>query len=1007
MIGCITNFKLEAETGDVAGGGQNQHKFTYNEYPRVRIELTLGGYVELTLSGSKSHGVTYTFEYAVPSIVCVIRESLKDLYLIAGSSGTDGWYVSSISTYTTTAGSNGNYDLLTTDPGFSMWLDSNEAYKYPYDATMHRLTKVVISNCISYVKLEATTGNLQYADSNGVNHLIVLELDDNRAIQAEIEGPISRNAPYSIQLHFASRFRTAECVRLVDIEEVRLKTQTGSNDNWYIASISTFVKSGVNQYKQITSNENFNKWLDASRGYTNHLLSWVSEEVPDCGYGNPICECSKNAKICKFNLEIDEIRTFTSYQKFPLESSPGMYLRGTSGVIYNIDDTGNPIPLQTTKKCANLDTAECTKPQFVDGKTYRLAIAVNGQIPGPTLVVHESQTVKIVVQNNLTIEGISIHWHGMHQIGTPWMDGVGQVTQCQIGPSENFTYIYTASPSGTFWYHSHSGAQRTDGFFGALVVMEEPTKLASIKSELRDDFNDLPGEHTLTLLDWQHEASLDLFTQINSGLGFYPDKIIGEVPTPEDYQNRYFPTTSYDNGDVGPVPYFSGLINGKGRHNDVPYTNTRLSVFNVQSGNKYRFRLVGAQGLYAYKFSIDGHKLTVVATDGYWIKPIYNVDYIIIHTGERYDFLLNADQTSRENYWMRAETLEVNTEGSGPPYSSLGHVAEGILHYKQSDNELAIPSTEYENIKSQSPPIVCTRGSHCKAVNCPFQNFHSSYNIECVNVQDMELLLPAPDNEIPSSYPRPGCPECTQFINFNFEGESQTSSVNGRNFILPSFPPQTQYEDFQKNDIKCDLTADCNPSTLECLCVHVIDIPKDETIQLVLSAIGKWTNSHPIHLHGHSFQVAHIGYPDYDNANHFITTHSSDIRCGDETECIKEDCDSERCTKPSWATNSKPSLSVDRWTVRKDTIIVPAGGYVVINFLSNNPGHWFLHCHIEVHQLEGMAVIINEALEDQADPPPGISTYGDFTYTTSEYLQNHKEIPMEMYTWKKRYNMRY
>lgn len=260
----------------------------------------------------------------------------------------------------------------------------------------------------------------------------------------------------------------------------------------------------------------------------------------------------------------------------------------------------------------------------------------------------------------------------------------------------------------------------------------------------------------------------------------------------------------------------------------------------------------------------------------------------------------------------------------------------------------------------------------------------------------MRLLEPTPDGEIPSSYPRPGCPECTQFINFNFEGDSETSSVNGRNFILPSFPPQTQNDDFQKNDIKCDLTADCNPSTLECLCVHVIDIPKDETIQLVLSAIGKWTNSHPIHLHGHSFQVAHIGYPEHNNTNYFITSHNRDISCGDETQCVKEGCESERCTKPGWAPNSQPSLHVDRWTVRKDTIMVPAGGYVVINFVSNNPGHWFLHCHIEVHQLEGMALIINEALQDQAPSPPEISTCGDFTYTASEYYKNHKDIPIEM-----------
>ena len=50
-------------------------------------------------------------------------------------------------------------------------------------------------------------------------------------------------------------------------------------------------------------------------------------------------------------------------------------------------DSGTAIPLQTSKTCANRDTAECTDPQFVDGETYRLAIAVNGQIPGPTLVV--------------------------------------------------------------------------------------------------------------------------------------------------------------------------------------------------------------------------------------------------------------------------------------------------------------------------------------------------------------------------------------------------------------------------------------------------------------------------------------------------------------------------------------------------------------------------------------------------------------------------------------------
>jgi hypothetical protein len=33
---------------------------------------------------------------------------------------------------------------------------------------------------------------------------------------------------------------------------------------------------------------------------------------------------------------------------------------------------------------------------------------------------------------------------------------------------------------------------------------------------------------------------------------------------------------------------------------------------------------------------------------------------------------------------------------------------------------------------------------------------------------------------------------------------------------------------------------------------------------------------------------------------------------------------------------------------------------VVVAFLANNPGYWFLHCHIERHLIDGMAVLIRE-----------------------------------------------
>lgn len=209
--------------------------------------------------------------------------------------------------------------------------------------------------------------------------------------------------------------------------------------------------------------------------------------------------------------------------------------------------------------------------------------------------------------------------------------------------------------------------------------------------------------------------------------------------------------------------------------------------------------------------------------------------------------------------------------------------------------------------------------------------------------------------------------------------------MNGRNFILPSFPPETQTEEFHKKDNICDLKADCNPSTPECSCVQVITIPYQETIQLVFSAVGAFHNAHPIHLHGHTFHVVHVGYPEYDPTTGFITKHNSDIYC-DDVNCKKENCVKERCTRPRWAQDNK-RFSIDSHTIRKDTVMLPAGGYVVINFLSDNPGYWFLHCHIEVHQLEGMAMIVNEApeVQSQLQPPQELNKCGDVEISVQTY----------------------
>ena len=81
-----------------------------------------------------------------------------------------------------------------------------------------------------------------------------------------------------------------------------------------------------------------------------------------------------------------------------------------------------------------------------------------------------SLQVAIKVTNKLAREDITIHWHGLSQRGSPWMDGVPDVSQCPITPGQMFTYRFVAEPAGTHWYHSHVTGQHPDGLYGKKAI---------------------------------------------------------------------------------------------------------------------------------------------------------------------------------------------------------------------------------------------------------------------------------------------------------------------------------------------------------------------------------------------------------------------------------------------------------------------------------------------------------------------------------------------------------
>ena len=70
---------------------------------------------------------------------------------------------------------------------------------------------------------------------------------------------------------------------------------------------------------------------------------------------------------------------------------------------------------------------------------FRTMVVINGRFPGPLIRANMGDRLVINVQNSLP-NGTAIHWHGLFQNGTNWMDGTSGITQCPIPPGTSFTY---------------------------------------------------------------------------------------------------------------------------------------------------------------------------------------------------------------------------------------------------------------------------------------------------------------------------------------------------------------------------------------------------------------------------------------------------------------------------------------------------------------------------------------------------------------------------------------
>ncbi|KAI8496477.1 hypothetical protein Bbelb_257760 [Branchiostoma belcheri] len=431
---------------------------------------------------------------------------------------------------------------------------------------------------------------------------------------------------------------------------------------------------------------------------------------------------------------------------------------------------------------------------------------------------------------------------------------------------------------------------------------------------------------TLFLQDWWHEdfknIDVDSWYMDNKGPGRLFDTV----------QERGF---SFDGFELTAVNFRSALINGRGRYNNNSAPLTRCDI---SPGETLRFRLIHAGAEFTFRVSIDAHSMTVVANDGHDVMPV-QVQSILMFPGESYDVDVVGDQTS-SNYWIRAQTLWA---GKGP----------NVLPEDRLQEVKAILA--YDNATTDDDPITnmqtCTANNPCRVLNCPFPAFPQGSHTECVYASDLNStdeysMLEASETE-------------EYFFNFGFP---IGSSVNGRKFATPKKPLifNAPY-DVTPCEASCETDG--------CTCTYMAEIPLGKTIRFVLTNLGPGGEGHHlVHLHGYDFRVLAMGFPDYDETTGRWISQNADINCGNNL-----------CNMASWNL-TRPSLNFNRPPIR-DTVVIPARGYTVIEFRSNNPGYWLFHCHQATHLNEGMSMVIAEALDKLPALPYGFPTCGDFTGT--------------------------
>jgi|TARA_B110000285_G_scaffold1092_1_gene1152 FtsP/CotA-like multicopper oxidase with cupredoxin domain len=447
------------------------------------------------------------------------------------------------------------------------------------------------------------------------------------------------------------------------------------------------------------------------------------------------------------------------------------------------------------------------------GKEKR-AIAVNGQIPMPTLTFTEGDIAEIVVHNKLK-ESTSLHWHGLFLPNKE--DGVPYLTQMPIEPNETFTYRFPIIQSGTHWYHSHSGLQEQIGMYGSLVLLkkkDDPT--------FRKGFDDLP-EVPIILSEWTDIKPENVHRMLHNANDWSAIKKGTVQSYSEAIKAGHFKTKLGNEMkrmlamDVSDVYYDKFLINGK--------NESQLSQF--KGGEKVRLRISNGGASSYFWLNYAGGKMTVVANDGNDVEPL-EVDRLIIGVSETYDVVITIP--NEDTAYEFLATPEDRTK------SASIYLGNGKIQLKNR-----MPKLKYfEGMKMMNDMMNMDGSMDDMGMDMSLQKM------------DMNTVM----------YPEiSGNSKMKMDDNMNHSNHSMNANqdiVTLNYGMLKAPQPTTLPKDAPVREIRFELTGNMNRYvwSLDNKVLSETDkilIKKGENVRITL--YNGSMMRHPMHLHGHDFRV--------------------------------------------------------------------------------------------------------------------------------------------------------